>query len=162
MLNTETIIVLIIGILFLTFLLCIIKGLQGKITLFDSYTDLILTFIIVIFPFLYYYIFFFIFQKSVVNITFAIIELILLFILSRVTYKSNDRNVFITLCVMFSKLILSFIFVFYLYQLFNNKKNKSSNNISNVFASIIVTPMLTKFVKNREYKNILVIEKGNV
>ncbi len=150
MLNINSIIIILtVAILIIIFITSFIKGLQGKIVLFNSYTDLFLSFLIVTFPFLCYYIFFFMFQNKVVNIIFSIIELFLLIILFKLTHNSNKHNILTTICVLYSKLILSFIFVFYLIQILNNKMLKHRKiNILDLLTSTLIVPLITKLVKN--------------
>lgn len=159
MANSNIIFVIVLFCFIVTpLIVCIVGNFKNKITIFDSYNDLILTFVIVVFPFLYYYTFFFMFHNKVVNILFLIIESALLFILWKTTYYCNHKNFFLTVCALYTKLFLSFLFFFYLLQIANSANKKNSNNSSKLtdfLMTIIVLPTITSFVRNRNNINMI-------
>ena len=156
--NHELILLIVfICILLIPLLLCIIGNFKNKIIIFYNYNDLILTFVTVVFPFLYYYTFFFMFQNKVINILFLIVEFILFIFLYRITYICNKKNVFITICTLYTKLFLSFLFFFYILQLVvsNKKKNsKYSSRLPELLMTATVIPAMTKFIQNHNNENI--------
>ena len=148
---------LLISILLIPLIICLIGHIKGRVTIFYNYKDLILTFLVAFLPFSYFYISFFIINHPILKIFFLITEIILLCILYRITYISNNRSIFMTLCIMYTKLIMSFIFVFYILQIIVSSKRQKQNfgsQLSAFLVSVVIAPIITKYVLYTDYKNI--------
>lgn len=153
--NSEIMIFLtIISILLIPVLVCVVGYFKNKAIIFYNYNDLMLTFAVAAFPFLYYSLFFFAIQSKIVFILFLIIELILLILLGKITYD-NNKNLLMMFCVLYTKLILSFLFIFHLLQIMNSKRHsKSREGLFDLFITVIITPILLKLVQNHDNKAI--------
>lgn len=139
-----------IGLL-LPIVIGIVLGWQNRIVIFNNYDDLGLTFLSFILPIPAFLIYGYFGQSKVTLYFFIILELLLFLYLIYKSFIDNKKNIFFTILALYTKFPISFLYLINLMSVIDGQINKNRKNksvLSIVFFAIL-TPILTKLVKNK-------------
>ena len=133
------------------FIYGIIKSIQDRLVIFSDKRDLILTFLFALLSFSYIYSNILFPESYILKIIIILTELYLFLIILKNTYIENNNKIFDTILAVYTKLLLSFICIFYI---FGNENNKKDNHIvkgdfTNICKIIFSSYILSKFIKKK-------------
>ena len=133
------------------FIFGIVMGCMNKITIFNDYNDLGLTFFMLIFPIPMMYLYIWLGKSQVMLYVFILIEVILLGFLMYRSFIDNRKNFFSTILSLYTKIPLSIIYLFNLFLVFDDifSKNRIKRNKFSFLLIAILTPIAAKLVRNK-------------
>lgn len=148
----EDIISIFIILLIVPLIFGIILGLKNKIVVFRNYDDLWIVFLSIIIPFVFFFVYAAL-PSRIVIISGCITEILLLVNILYRTFEDNDRNILKTILALYTKLPLSFLFIFQFVSYLENISKpayKRSNGLVNIISILCLTPLILKLVKNKK------------
>ncbi len=148
--QTDTNNLIFIGLLF-PIIIGIVLGWQKRIVIFNNYDDLGLTFLSFIIPFPAFLIYGYLGQSKITLYFFLTLELILVLYLIYRSFIDNQKNIFYTFLALYTKFPISFIYLLNLLSVLDNllNKNKRNKSLLSVIFLFVLTPILTKLIKNK-------------
>ena len=147
--QTDTNNLIFIGLLF-PIIIGIVLGWQKRIVIFNNYDDLGLTFLSFIIPFPAFLIYGYLGQSKITLYFFLTLELILVLYLIYRLLKYFYYFIY-TFLALYTKFPISFIYLLNLLSVLDNllNKNKRNKSLLSVIFLFVLTPILTKLIKNK-------------
>ena len=132
------------------FIFGIILGCYNKITIFNNYDDLGITFLMFILTIPMTYLYFLLGRSQITLYFFVTIEILILCFILYNSFIYNKKNIFYTLLALYIKIPLSFLYLINLLLIlddfFDKKINRKTTLSIILFATL--TPIMAKLVKN--------------
>lgn len=132
----------------------IILGWQEKIVVFQDYNDLFMGFIAIILPIPLFFLYSLTESKIILAVCIFIEIFLFIEIICR-TYQNNQGNLIFTFLSLYTKIPLSILFLFSLWNLlehFSKPESKRNEGFS-FLPLLILTPIILKLVKNKNRNN---------
>lgn len=129
----------------------IIMGCCNKITVFNNYDDLGLTFLMFVLPIPMTYLYYLLGKSQLILYFFLTIEIFILCFIVLKSFIYNKKNIFCALLALYTKIPLSLLYLINLLLIlddfFDKRINRKTKLSLILFA--ILTPILSKLVKNK-------------